>query len=78
MTYDELRDLAGLVRIARGRCNEKGFALEEFLRRRPLVDRREARAAALAVDRAPWPSIDGNPPIDRTRPYFDSRFWSRQ
>lgn len=77
MTRQELSTLFQAVKRTRGACLPRGQALQAFLDAHPGARREEVRAASLAFDRAPFPSVDGNPPVDRDRPYFDARFWAR-
>ena len=73
LSLAEVGALGRAVRMAHGRCLDKALALEQFVRDHPDVDVRLVRAASLAVDRCPWPSVDGNPPVYRDRPYYDAR-----
>lgn len=73
-----LSDLFQAVKRGRGRCLEKGAAVEQAMAQHPTEAKEALRAAALAVDRAPFPSVDGNPPMFRDLSYFDARFWYKE
>lgn len=65
------------IKAVRGQCLEVAQVLEDFLAENPDVDPREARAIAMMAGRAPFPSISGNPPVYRDRPYYDARFFEK-
>jgi hypothetical protein len=66
---------AMLKRGSEGRCLDGAAILQQFLDAHPEVDPIEARRTALLVGRTPFPSIDGNPPVFRDRPFYDARYW---
>lgn len=63
-----------VVKRTGGECLPRGVVLDELLARHPDVAPEEVRAASLAIDRAPFPSIHGNPPVIRERPFYDARW----
>lgn len=73
MTHLQLSSLAAKVRAGRNECLALSDAVTEFLRENPEVDQCEVYGAAMCMGRAPFPSVDGNPPVDRKRPYLDLR-----
>jgi hypothetical protein len=74
----ELRGLPSALKNVDCRCLDTAEVLEAYLAKRPTVSREEARFVALCTGRVPWPSIEGNPPVDRSRPYFDARSKERR
>lgn len=77
MKHSEISALFTAIKLAEGDCLDMSRALEVFLRDHPEIDKKEARAVALGFNRCPFPSIAGNPPVDRSRPYYDKLFWDR-
>lgn len=75
MTPDEISSLCCEVKRREGTCNGASEALGAWLGANPCDDDpREARFVASGVGKVPFPSIAGNPPADRARPYYDARF----
>lgn len=74
----ELRGLPSALKNVDCRCLDSGEALGTFLAQHPTVSREEARFVALCVGRVPFPSIEGNPPVYRDRPYYDTRSKERR
>lgn len=70
-----IASLSSKIKRARGNCLDVGKAIEQVIAENPNVPVEEIRAAALCIGRVPFPSIDGNPPVYRDRPYFDARFF---
>lgn len=66
------------IKRTRGQCLPRGAVLTEVAAKHPGERIEDLRAAALALGRCPFPSIEGNPPLDRERPYYDARWWARQ
>jgi len=77
MTRDEYASLFGALKHVRGRCLDNGVALDAWLAEHPDAVPQKARYATPGFC-APMPSIDGNPPVYRDRPFFDARFWEKQ
>ncbi len=69
--------IASSLKPYRGRCLDAGGALAGFAARNPECGLVEMRRVALLFGRAPFPSIEGNPPKDRSRPYWDGRYLER-
>lgn len=67
-------ELFTMVKRARNRCLDLGYVIEAYIEKYPDANREEVRRVALQAFRAPFPSISGNPPVDRDRPYNDLRF----
>jgi hypothetical protein len=70
----EYAGLFSRVKANEGTCNGASAALGAWLVEFPDQEREAARFAALCAGRVPWPSISGNPPVYRDRPYYDARF----
>jgi hypothetical protein len=77
VTREQISAIGAAVKRMHGLCLPRDMALMEVLRDYPDIDVREMRAVSMMVDRAPFPSIEGSPPLDRARPYFDARWWAR-
>lgn len=75
MNRDEVQSLHAALKEANYRCLDQGAVLERWFAMFPEVDRREARACAMVAGRCPFPSVAGNPPVYRDRPYYDARYW---
>lgn len=74
MTTADRASLFGAMKRERGSCLVIGLVLDRWLAQNTHVDPSEARQAALMIAKAPFPSVDGNPPRYRLRPFFDARF----
>lgn len=72
MTRDDYASLFGALKRVHGRCLDNGTALEAWLAANPQASPEAARSATPGYC-APMPSIDGNPPVYRDRPFFDAR-----
>lgn len=75
MTRDDVQSLHAALKPVNYHCHAQGDVLERWLGDHPEVSREEARACALVAGRCPFPSIAGNPPKYRDRPYYDARYW---
>lgn len=73
MTAPEIGSLASALKNVDCCCLPKSAVLTTWLSAHPHVDVAEAGFVSLAVGRVPFPSVEGNPPVDRTRPYYDVR-----
>ena len=74
MTRDDYAGLFSALKRVRGRCLDNGHVLDAWLAEHPDADPRMARCATPGLA-APWPSIAGNPPVYRDRPFYDARTW---
>lgn len=74
MTRDQVQSLHARLKEVKGRCLDSGDVLERWLRQNPTASPEEARACVLVAARCPFPSISGNPPVYRDRPYYDARY----
>jgi hypothetical protein len=73
MTAPEIGSLASALKNVDCCCLPKSAVLTTWLAAHPHVDASEAAFVCMVVGRVPFPSVDGNPPVYRDRPYFDSR-----
>ena len=73
MTPAQIGGLATAVKRNRGACLDNSGIVARYLATNPDVDPREARALAVIYGKQPWPSINGNPPVYRNRPFYDAR-----
>jgi len=64
------------TKSVRGRCLDSGPALDAWLAANPSVPPEEARLRSRILA-APFPSIDGTPPVYRERPFYDARYIER-
>jgi hypothetical protein len=73
MTASQLGGLSSALKNVDCRCLDTAEVIGTWLAQNPDVDPREAAFHALCTGRVPFPSVAGNPPVYRDRPYFDSR-----
>lgn len=78
MTTQQVSSLFAALKQVRCRCLDRAEVLEKWLAENPEADVREARAVSLMAGRVPFPSINGNPPVYRDRPYFDARLFEEK
>ena len=74
----ELRGLPSALKNVDCRCMDIADVLTAYLAIHPDADPVEARFVALCVGRVPFPSVEGNPPVYRDRPYYDARSKERR
>lgn len=65
MNLEQISQIASVLR--------DGGRIEDWLAHNPGADAAEACGVAMLIGRVPFPSIQGNPPVDKTRPYLDLR-----
>ena len=71
MTLDDIGDLGAAVMRTHGMGRSE--ALEAFCLSHRHLEPSAVFGFAALLGRCPWPSIDGNPPVDRNRPYLNLR-----
>ncbi len=65
MRLEQISQIASTLR--------NGGRIEDWLARNPDANVEEACGVAMLIGRVAFPSIQGNPPLDKTRPYLDLR-----
>lgn len=76
MTRDDYGGLFAALKIVRGRCLDNGVALDAWLASHVDADPMRARYGTPGLC-APMPSVDGNPPVYRERPFYCARTHER-
>lgn len=72
MTRDHYGGLFAALKRVGGRCLDGGVVLDSWLAANPEANATDARQHTPGFC-APFPSIDGNPPKYRDRPFFCAR-----
>lgn len=76
MTREDYGGYFSVLRRIGGRCLDIGPALDGWLAEHPDAEPTLARQHTPGFC-APMPSIDGNPPVYRDRPFYNARLLER-